>query len=116
MTEDINPAMTPEQWAAITRGEWAILPEVVLTTASEGQIAIAHPIDDDIVQVGECRLALAALCLYGQPFGFTWGDVDALVSLADDAADKPWHDAHYHASALASIAQRITALLPPRQS
>ena len=49
----------------------------------------------------------AALLLCGQPFGFTWEDVDALI-----AADKAYGDC----GLLIDVAVRIAALLPPRGS
>lgn len=51
------------------------------------------------------RQALAALCLYDHPFGFTQEDVDILI----DSMDK--YGIH-----VASLIDRISALLPPHQS
>lgn len=51
------------------------------------------------------RHALAALCLHGQPFGFTQEDVDAVLVAADEA----------DMDELQSVADRIEALLPPRK-
>ena len=71
------------------------------------------------------RHALAALCLYGQPFGFTQEDVDALLSnLHDDDCGALWalydHECTCHRSPtiarLQSLAARIAALLPPSDS
>ena len=131
MTEEIKPALTEEQWASIPNKVYFREPRV--TTEAKYGLPVGYVLDEgygvelteggamDVwddswaIQVSaENRHALAALALHNQSFGFTWEDVDALVSLRDDAADKPWHDAHYHASVLASLAQRITALLPPR--
>lgn len=57
------------------------------------------------------RHALAALCLYGQEFGFTQADVDLLTFVARDE----WNgDEMEIGRALLSIANRIAALLPPR--
>lgn len=49
--------------------------------------------------------AAAALALFDQPAGFTWEDVDRLRALPE-SADSP---------ALANLADRIAALLPPRR-
>lgn len=81
------------------------------------------------------RHALAALCLYGQPFGFTQEDVRSLEMLAKRAEDgakltaQHAKDARTHKNAEAyvfasamhsveakwfrSLASRIAALLPP---
>jgi hypothetical protein len=56
------------------------------------------------------RRYLAAKLLHGQPFGFTWEDVDAIVrvwrALSGDDPDEP---------RILDIAARIAALLPPRE-
>jgi hypothetical protein len=57
------------------------------------------------------RHQLAAIALYGQPFGFTWEDVDLLRdygSYFDDGAERNIDELH-------SLAARIAALLPPRE-
>lgn len=66
--------------------------------------------------------AAAAMALHGQPFGFTWADVDRHLSCADHAhsearalrvlsADVEYDtEARWHES----MAARIAALLPPR--
>lgn len=79
--------------------------------------------------------ALAAACLHGQPFGFTWADVDALresvahhagrrddirpINPTDAAkaradAARKWH--HGLVCILEPLADRIAALLPPRNT
>lgn len=47
--------------------------------------------------------ALAALCLHGQPFGFTWEDVRVLRE-------------QFHVNLLQDLADRIAALLPPEET
>ena len=54
--------------------------------------------DDEPIDFTADRHGLAALCLYGQPFGFTWDDVAMLEDL-----DRP------------DLASRIAALLPPKR-
>lgn len=80
----IQPAMTPEDWdervssvREMSAEDWALLG--------------AHE--------------TAAICLHGQPFGFTWEDVDLLRRSAT-----PPHDS----DPLDGLAARIAALLPPR--
>jgi hypothetical protein len=71
---------------------------------------------------GSERHALAALCLHGQPFGFTHEDVDLLKvvtdhwpSLGNYESDADGQHAIYHrVDALQSLADRIGAILPPR--
>jgi hypothetical protein len=55
----------------------------------------------------DLRHALAALALYGQPFGFTWDDVDRIRMAA-------MYYPGEMARALDGIGDRIAALLPPR--
>ena len=57
------------------------------------------------------RRALAALSLNGEPFGFTWHDVDFIRAtvLADDMhSPDDWF-------VLQRLGERIAALLPPRE-
>ena len=56
----------------------------------------------------EHQHAAAALLLCGQPFGFTWEDVDSL------AGEQAYYECGHDEAKLASIADRIAALLPPR--
>lgn len=74
---EIKPALSPEEWGAVP---------------------------DLFVEVG-CpeRHAFAARALHGQPFGFTWEDVDTLRESPPDE------------SLLDAIADRVAALLPPRE-
>jgi hypothetical protein len=109
MSEKIQPALTPKEWA---RG--ATDDGTAYTTAA-GEIATMD------YALGERAIvrhphALAALALHGQPYGFTWEDVDALrltLSLAAmGSSDGEDADACGRAS---SLADRIAALLPPRE-
>ena len=81
--------------------------------------------DDERVDCGPTvrgdgpRHALAALCLYQQPFGFTAEDVEALNEAVAEllqpgnlAPPLPWQVRS--AKALRSLASRIAALLPPQ--
>jgi hypothetical protein len=64
------------------------------------------------------RLDVAALALHGQPFGFTWADVDAIRGAADEAEQeaRPYPSGIPEARApFDSLADRIAALLPPRE-
>ncbi|MSP63224.1 MAG: hypothetical protein EXR72_23365 [Myxococcales bacterium] len=60
----------------------------------------------------QARHLHAALCLYGQPFGFTWEDVDGLRALAESLGGTI-HNPESVAP-LRDLADRIAAMLPPR--
>ena len=90
MSDDVKPALTPEEWA--------------------GQLRDPHGLDIDGMR-GRPH-AVAALCLHGQPFGFTWGDVREL----DDAVERLCEVGHVDVAAVMHIRDRIEALLPPEGS
>lgn len=92
MSDQLKPALSPEEWAAQELGK------------------------------GIERHKLAALCLYGQPFGFTREDTETLRHLlaSCDFDDCGPPGASYRStrrqaecSRLEFIAARIEALLPP---
>ena len=87
MTDRISPALTPEEWADVL--------------AVGACVALTH---------AKTRKAEAAILLYGQPFGFTREDVVMLrcveVVCRRESLVEP-------ASSMASLADRIAALLPP---
>ena len=91
---EIKPAYDPEDW-----------PDPVTEGLSE---ADAHWENAH----GECmdRHQAAARALLGQPFGFTWEDVDMLRNLhaMGVKAKRPIFDK------FEGLANRIAALLPPR--
>ena len=108
----IDAALTPEEWAEL-QSTGPSLPSVL------GDDSRLH--------------AVAASCLYGQPFGFTWEDVDRLrwgviamlrqwnVTLGDDSSihsltsqDVAEHD--QSAAVVWDVSDRIAALLPPREA
>jgi len=66
--------------------------------------------------LGQNHQALAALALNDAPFGFTWDDVDLLHGVAYRAAQKQVRSiTPEQYEALADLAGRIAALLPPRK-
>ena len=98
MTDRISSALTPEEWAGVQTGTVGI---------------VGTP-------NAQANHQLAAVCLYGQPFGFTRADVAFLQSLA------AWHHKQTYGKAagwrqsvlsevveLRNLADRIAALLPP---
>lgn len=122
---EVTPALTPKEWAAKEAevSSWlriAVLQDGLLAVSVAPDDAHANdgessPIHMATVGYAERPHALAALALHGQPFGFTWEDVDELRSGAElDEDNASGHLAGPFTSPLRAIADRIAALLPPR--
>lgn len=113
MTDDaeIQAALTPEEWARFAANMGRLDIEI-LKNLFDGRphITIAFRVrnGDEIFSFehGE-RHALAALCLHGQPFGFTQEDVELLRRSAENELSGGT------AERLSGLADRIAALLPP---
>lgn len=97
----VQPALTPEEWARVR----AFGDEAVFSVSGPG----------DAEGWGQPALrrqgapgihALAALCLHGQPFGFTREDARTLRECVE-------HDKPCDIPRLLHLADRIEALLPP---
>ena len=99
MTEEIKPALTPDWWERIPDG--GVEPKPL---GNDWMALDGWP-------VKLTRHALAALCLYGKPFGFTPEDVELLRNAALDADASDYRGAD--AAAFDDLAARIAALLPP---
>lgn len=108
----MKPALTREEWERaieqIAHDEDFIagvghrLGDAELRSSRRQELA-AYFLESGFPRGPEALHAAAALCLHGQPFGFTWEDVATLRSMsARDILD-----------AYDSIADRIEALLPP---
>lgn len=142
-SEPITPALTPEEWGVA--GKYAPEPPHIDRRSAWGAM-----LDADGVSIGSTfdnakgrhaplrdgeRHALAALCLYGQRFGFTPEDVAELQDLAKSweeeaamsdeyAKGTAWRSEDWgiwgknaescraRAAKARSIASRIAALLP----
>lgn len=129
MTDEIRPALTPEEWTPprvekivdtptkpgyVDHRSWVelqrtgpTLRDVTLEPGERTRVVIhGNGVDPEI------RHATAALCLYGQPFGFTQEDVDFLRQQASgaEASDSRGADV----GAFTDLADRIAALLPPK--
>lgn len=105
---DVRAALTPERWAAFHSGR--------KHTPADEQVsedARALGVTEDEVRRGHWADAAQSLYLAGQPFGFTWEDVDLLREEAKEyefrALPDPSPDVLLNA-----LADRIAALLPPR--
>lgn len=91
MSEPIKPALSPEGWA------------VFINYAPKGQHGVTGGAQN-CGALGQTRYELAAMALYGQPFGFTREDV---VLLHNSIPSLGKHEE------LGNLADRIEALLPP---
>jgi hypothetical protein len=98
MSDKVQPALTPEEWELYLgpREDWEL---------SGNPTQYAH--------------GAAAVLLHGQPFGFTWKDVDLLRGVANywhpqDGDGAEWDEYAGRQAALRNLADRIAALLPPR--
>lgn len=98
MSEDVKPALTPDEWANELSEAGTLLAARLEWAGDEAGI-------DD----GLSRHALAALCLHGQTFGFTRADTEALESMMryDATPDE--------VARCRSLASRLSALLPPEK-
>lgn len=122
----IQPALTPEEWAAFTLpvDEWPKDGSEVMGASNDflrdrsGDVIVTTDWD-----VPKNPHGLAAALLYGQPFGFTWADVDRCRTIAatlqaefDDPDAERYDDGALYDEILnwQSQADRIAALLPPR--
>lgn len=108
---DIKPALTPEQWGP---GNGFTGPR----SAMEGPDAWIEGDDlwfapSDAEWIPESRHAVAALALHGQPFGFDFVDVLRLREIAEQIDKKELPEAW--SDRLRDVADRIVALLPPRE-
>lgn len=115
MSEPVKPALTPEQWAKQGKNHDPF------HIREDGALVITGV----LVTPGQ-RNRLAALCLYGQPFGFSQEDVEALRLLASALLAEATGDWEFTVGGSAelhgaqrraqSLAERISALLPPSDS
>jgi hypothetical protein len=78
-----------------------------LGLSDSGSVIVMNRSHDRVLVPPPARPALAAFALAGQPFGFTGADVAALRAAAA-AIQKP-----EMAGPLASLAERLEALIPP---
>lgn len=123
---DIKPALTPEQWASAPV-------EITFAFASagfvvfEGEQLSTNPPPQIEINPETDRHGLAALALYGQPFGFTREDVAHLRGEASWLENEnfvggllgKFEDRGYNTNrikGLRSLADRIEALLPPEDT
>lgn len=104
MGDEIRPALTPEGWATMERVGFVAAGGAKL----EGGVLSLYETDGGELDPSE-RHELAALALHDQPFGFSWEDVDRLRGACLDERGTETTEAQLH-----DLADRIAALLPPR--
>lgn len=108
----IKPAMTPTQWEErCWYRQCKRTHNGGLFSFDADEVEINGDDHDEPARIfDEERHVVAAACLYAQPYGFTWADVDALQY------DGVGYDEGHSQEALDSLAERIAALLPPRDA
>lgn len=105
MTDQLEPALTPEQWAEFENGERDV-----------GDLVCEHEEGTLVIPNGD-KHAAAAMLLCRQPFGFTWEDVDAIEVLYRRLIAQPEPLGQELAAALERVHDhvgRLALLLPPR--
>jgi hypothetical protein len=109
MSEAVAPALTREGWEN--------RPWVCGWTDGTVFVSSNRPLGDELAEQVERPHAVAALCLFEQPFGFTRGDVELVrdcIGMEWDRGERGEMDALE--KRLESLAARIAALLPPEAS
>lgn len=126
MADALKPALTPDEWRVVQFSRGVLLP---LSFADGYRDVDLEAID------ANSRHRIAALCLYGQPFGFTREDVEELRQMAEvfravTVSPPPRFDTGTATTAAQvgdfllrrrvvvfdSLADRIAALLPPENT
>ncbi len=128
----IPPALSPDSWKAFADG-YGIPDGFDFNAAhTEDGMMLSLVVEEPAYLCGQERHALAALCLVGQPFGFTQEDVNALRHYAAwEKTAANWCPEGYvfgtmdeinrldrlaKADELLSLAARIASLLPPPET
>jgi hypothetical protein len=101
VADDVKPALTAEEWAKRISAGGAEMRHMEIAEFRDGTKVGFAPTH-----------AAAAIALYDQPYGFTWADVDHLRGIVHEyEVEQGSYDA-----LLDEIADRIAALLPPRET
>lgn len=108
----IPPALTAEEWEL---KEFSVGGRDVLFGFQSSLGLLRLGWNGDALRPVENSHPLAALALYGQPFGFTREDVD-LIRHVEEVNDSDMYSLSVEKLAqYSSLADRIEALLPPEQ-
>lgn len=106
----MKPALTAEEWGK----QHAERPALEVDWSGDRVVDIGNNAwDTTSGHEGGDRHAIAAACLYGQPFGFTWEDVRILRGWAETEAEFDVSLGERPCDRMANLADRIAALLPP---
>lgn len=129
VADEIKPALTAEEWAHVKDGDDDTLGLHPFIVGVDGHghagfnaEGILHVASGDEAYIEGRRHGIAAFALYGQPFGFTrndWATLTAVAELLETmAASELFRQGDLGADAYScrSIADRIAALLPPRDA
>lgn len=112
---EIKPALSSAQWKGEGYARYDMGHGIAIVDDG-GATTVELPTNQSLSFVAEHRHAVAALALYGQPFGFTHEDVKALWVCVQEAKHQAYNeDAHRLCDVAASAIERIKALLPPEQ-
>jgi hypothetical protein len=112
--ETITPALTPGEWEAHSMNRSG---RVGIFATPGSHVSVVDEIGAEGVGIParDCH-ALAALCLHGQPFGFTRdmaGAIGALIEIVSGQRPATVAELREHVLNADAAAARITALLPP---
>lgn len=109
---EIKAALTAEEWSTFDVSGF-VNQRPTMVKYIDGDVEVGNTIVP-----AEHLHALAALCLHGQPFGFTWEDVEEVRScaLGFRCGDFAGGNGEPYASRLDALADRIAALLPPEDA
>jgi hypothetical protein len=100
--EIMKPALTAEEWAKGKPGVFGWDDGSAFVDWRNGTTGAEAP------------HAIAAVCLHGKSFGFTWDDVE-MVRNAVGMIESEWGSDGNMGGPLLDVADRIAALLPPRE-
>lgn len=111
----IERALSAKEWTEALTGDGAMRPSLFLRARTWGLRIGGADIDGELEPDPADRHAIAAACLHGQAFGFTWEHVDAIMfclararaHAGDSPADLAYADKAQEAAVL------LEALLPP---
>lgn len=115
MIDTIKPALTPQQWADLNGSCYFVGSSEFVY--EDGELEDGISISAATVHVDlpkDDRHGIAALCLHGQPFGFTREDVRRLREYPDlyGGLQRTCVEAEWQ-QFVDSLADRTEALLPP---
>ncbi len=113
MSDEITPALTPEEWTTAYYGRDVIIHQKTPGLDGSRRLHVevtGHPIGGSMGDQRDFH-ALAALCLVGQPFGFSADDLNVLDRACPSDVSSAEMDAFDRG--IASLRSRIASLLPP---